>query len=99
MQHVHGMHAADQLQQLQRELTKYEQREQQIRQQLSNQSLRVVEQINRSDNSLPNEEPAQRPLPDLLYEATVLDTGARYLERLEVSEIVLRQCRHHSVAC
>ena len=86
MQLVPGMHAADHLQQVQKELAQYEQREQQIRQQLSEKSLQAVEQIKRSDSTLPFDEPAQRPLPDLLYDAKVLDTGAKYLEVLEVSQ-------------
>ena len=85
MQSVPGTHAADQLHHVRKQLADLQKREQQLRQQLSDTSLHALEQINRSGNSLPDDEPAQRPLPDLLQEAKVLETGAKYLGRLEVS--------------
>ena len=83
MLHAQGGHAAEQLEDVQKHLRQLQQKEEQIRQQLSDRSLQAVSEINRS--GLPDDDPAQRPLPDLLQEATVLDTGAKYLERLEAS--------------
>lgn len=85
MLHAQGVHAADQLQEVHTHLRQLQQQEQQIRQQLSDKSLQAVGEIARSGVNIPDGDPAQRPLPDLLQEATVLDTGTQYLERLEAS--------------
>lgn len=83
MLHAQGVHAADQLADVQKHVIQLQQKEEQIRQQLSERSLQAVSEINRS--GIPDDDPAQRPLPDLLQEAAVLDIGAKYLERLEAS--------------
>lgn len=83
MLHAQGVHAADQLQDVHTHLRELQQKEQHVRQQLSDKSSQTVSEIARS--GVPDSDTAQRPLPDLLQEATVLDTGAKYLDRLEAS--------------
>ena len=95
MLHAQDVHAADQLEDVQKHLRHLQQKEEQIRQQLSDRSLQAVCEINRS--GLPSDDPAQRPLPDLLQEATVLDTGAKYLERLEARLLIVQCGRMHAV--
>lgn len=80
-----GMHAASQLEDAQRQLADLQHREQNLREQLSHKSLQAVNQINRSGGIPSEQEAAERPLPDLLREATTLDAGVTYLERLEAS--------------
>ena len=96
MLHAQGVHAAEQLEDVQKHLQQLQQKEQQIRQQLSDRSSQAVNEINRSGISVPDDDPAQRPLPDLLREATVLDTGAKYLERLEASPALSNCCTKSS---
>lgn len=102
MPHAQGVHAADQLEDVQKHLKELQQKEEQIRQRLSERSLQAVSEINRA--GIPDDDPAQRPLPDLLQEATVFDTGAKYLQRLEASQACVQRCRLHTsefetVAC
>lgn len=78
-----NMHAASQLKLVQQQLSELQQQEQIIREQLSNQSFRAVHQLEESSNVPSDQNAAERPLPDLLGEATVLDTGVTYLDRLE----------------
>lgn len=85
--HAHGLGTAEQLQDVETHLRQLQQAEEQIRQQLNQRSLQAVTEINRSGYFVPDADPAQRPLPDLLQEATVLDTASKYLEKLEASYI------------
>lgn len=87
MLHAQGVQAADQLQDVHTHLRELQQQERQIRQQLSDKSSQTVSEIARS--GIPDSDTAQRPLPDLLQEATVLDTGAKYLDRLEAGLVQL----------
>ena len=84
MSHTPGKHAAEQLEHAQTQLTELQRQEDQIRQQIGERCSKVAQQIKRSTNSLPAGDTGQRPLPELLQEATVLETGAKYLEGLEV---------------
>lgn len=95
MLHAQGVQAADELEDVQKHLRQLQQKEEQIRRQLSDRSLQAVSDINRS--GFADDAPAQRPLPDLLQEATVLDTGAKYLERLEASPACGQCCRRHAL--
>ena len=94
--HAHGLGAADQLEDVEKHLTQLQQAEEEIRQQLSQRSLQAVTEINRSGVTAPDDDPAQRPLPDLLQEATVLDTASKYLEKLEASPGHIYCCSLHS---
>ena len=77
------MHAASQLKLVQQELSELQQQEQNIREQLSNHSFQAVHQLEQCSDVPSDQDAAERPLPDLLGEATVLGTGVTYLERLE----------------
>ncbi len=79
------MHAASQLQDVQRQLAEMHLHEQHIREQLSSKSLQAMRQLDRTGSVPSDQDAAERPLPDLLREATVLDSGVKYLERLEAS--------------
>ena len=85
MAHSSDMHAASQLELVQRELSELQHQEQQIREHLSHQSQQVVDQLEQSGSVPVPQHVAERPLPDLLREATVLDAGVTYLDRLEAS--------------
>ena len=79
------MHAASQLELVQRQLSELHHQEQQIREQLSHQSQQVVDQLAQSGSVPVPHDVAERALPDLLREATVLDAGVTYLDRLGAS--------------
>jgi len=81
------MHAASQLELVQRQLSELQHQEHQIREQLSHKSLQVVDQLEQTGSIPVAQDVAERPLPDLLREATVLDSGVTYLDRLEASHI------------
>lgn len=96
--HAHVFGAADQLEDVEKHLRQLQQTEEQVRQQLSQRSLQAVSEINRSGVTVPDDDPAQRPLPDLLQEATVLDTASKYLEKLEASP-GHTDCSHCTLPC
>ncbi len=85
MAHSSNMHAASQLELVQRQLSELQHQEQQIREQLSHHTQQVVDQLEQSGGVPVPQDVAERPLPDLLREATVLDAGVTYLDRLEAS--------------
>ena len=85
MAHSSDMHAASQLELVQRQLSELQHQEQQLREHLSQGSQQVVDQLEQPGSVPVPQDAAERPLPDLLREATVLDAGVTYLDRLEAS--------------
>lgn len=73
--------ASLELEAVKREIDQLQLKEKQHREHLSRISLQTAQHLQASGNNL---DLAERPLPSLLQEATVLDAGVRYFDALEV---------------
>lgn len=82
-----SMPATIELEAVQRELAGLEQSERQTREHLSRISLQTAQQLQVSQDVSANEEIADRPLSQLLQEASALDVGVKYLDALEVNTL------------
>ena len=79
-----SMSASIELEVVKRELIELESKERQTRDHLSSISSQTAQQLHTAGGGSATLDIAERPLPNLLQEATILDTGVKYLDALEV---------------
>ena len=78
------MSATVELDAVKRELIALEEKEKRIRGNLSRVCLQTAQQLQASGTGRTGLDIAERPLPNLLQEATILDAGVKYIDALEV---------------
>ena len=79
-----SMSASIELEAVKRELIDLESKERQTREHLSRISSQTAQQLQAAGGGSATLDIAERPLPNLLQEATILDAGVKYLDALEV---------------
>lgn len=78
------MSATVELDVVKRELAALEDKEKRVRENLSRVCLQTAQQLQASGTGRSGLDIAERPLPNLLQEATILDAGVKYIDALEV---------------